>query len=71
MNTVQLSWAKPITNDNARPLERLNTKLHNLMRHLQAWSQWNIGNIHAQHEQATELLHRLEVARGMRGISAT
>lgn len=50
-------------------MEKLANKLQNLCRGLQSWSQSKVGSVNTQLAQATELLHRLEIARDLRRLS--
>lgn len=66
---MEQAWNKPVA-EAIGPLQVLATKLQNLTRQLQSWSQKRVGNVATQLTQATELLHRLEIARDMRGLHA-
>lgn len=66
---VQQAWAACPGRANRGPLERLADKFQHLTRCMQSWSQKQIGNVRAQLDQAMELLHRLEIARDIRGLN--
>ena len=52
-------------------VERLFLKLKRLSRGLQKWGQRKVGNIKLQIEMAKEIIHRLEIARDSRELSAS
>ncbi|XP_066396066.1 uncharacterized protein [Miscanthus floridulus] len=52
-------------------VERLFLKLQRLSRGLQKWGQRKVGNIKLQIEMAKEIIHRLEIARDSRELSAS
>jgi hypothetical protein len=67
MEEVQHSWLQPL--DCCCPLQCFAGKLKRLSKHLQSWSQKNVGNIKRQVLMAKEILHRLEIARDSRSLS--
>lgn len=68
MDAVSQNWNAPVAS--SYPVERIFLKLQRLSKGLQKWSQHKVGNIRLQLEMANEILHRLEIARDSRALSA-
>lgn len=65
---VSSFWSVPI---NATcPIEMVSLKLKRLTRALQSWSQKQVGHVKSQLGIAREILHRLEIARDSRMLTA-
>jgi len=69
LEAVQQNWEAPVQTNCA--VERLFLKLQRLSRGLQKWGQRKVGNIKLQIEMAKEIIHRLEIARDSRELSAS
>jgi hypothetical protein len=61
MQVIECAWHCPM--HNADPFRKLAWLLHNTAWCLQSWSAKTIGNVRVQLSLASEVVHRLEIAR--------
>lgn len=67
LDAVTDNWNAHVSTSS--PVECVFLKLQRLSKGLQRWSQRKVGNIRLQLDMAKEILHRLEIARYVRGLS--